>query len=118
MTFGEHVRERRLALERERGRSDFSLRQVASRIQVQPSYLSRIERDDVKPPSEEKVKELAAVLEEDPDLLLAMAGKLSTDLKEIINKRADVFADLIRQLKTVPDQAIIRIVREVRDGDW
>jgi len=25
---------------------------------------------------------------------------------------------LIRQLKTVPDDAIVRIARDVRDGDW
>jgi len=33
-------------------------------------------------------------------------------------KRPTLFADLIRQLKDAPDQAMIRIVREVRDGEW
>ena len=44
-------------------------------------------------------------------MLLAMAGKVSSDLQEIIRKRPQLFADLIRQLKTMPDHAILRIAR-------
>ena len=33
-------------------------------------------------------------------------------------RRPRLFAELIRQLKDAPDQAVLRIVREVRDGDW
>jgi len=29
-----------------------------------------------------------------------------------------LFADLIRQLKDTPDHAVLRLVREVRDGEW
>ena len=29
-----------------------------------------------------------------------------------------MFAELIRQLKDAPDDAVLRLVREVRDGDW
>ena len=96
----------------------FSLRQVARRIGVEPSYLSKIERGQVAPPSEATTVRLAKELGEDPDVLLAMAGKVSGDLQEIIRKRPALFAELIRQLKEAPDHAILRIVREVRDGDW
>ena len=51
-------------------------------------------------------------------MLLAMAGKVSSDLQEIIRKRPKLFAELIRQLKEAPDEAIFKVVREVRDGDW
>jgi len=54
----------------------------------------------------------------DPDLLLAMAGKVSSELQTIIRKRPKLFADLIRALKDQPDHAVVRIVREVRDGKW
>ena len=64
------------------------------------------------------VDELKLAMAEDPDLLLAMAGKVSSDLQEIVRNRPKLFADLIRQLKGAPDHAILRIVREVRDGDW
>ncbi|RMH11356.1 MAG: XRE family transcriptional regulator, partial [Gammaproteobacteria bacterium] len=33
-------------------------------------------------------------------------------------KRPQLFAELLRELKTLPDHAILRVVREVRDGDW
>ena len=116
MTFGKYVRE-----VRERRRSEdraFSVRQVAQRIGVEPAYLSKIEREQVAPPSEETIRRLAGELDEDSDLLLAMAGKVSSDLQAIILHRPQLFADLLRQLKEVPDHAILRIVREIRDGDW
>ena len=96
----------------------FSLRQVASRVGIEPAYLSKIERGDVAPPSEATTARLAQELGEDPDVLLALAGKVSSDLQDIIRKRPRLFAELIRQLKKAPDNAILRVVREVRDGDW
>lgn len=116
MTFGQFIRDRRERL-RETDRR-FSVRQVAQRIGVEPAYLSKIERAEVAPPSEEKIRALAQELGEDVDVLLAMAGKVSSDLLAIIRKRPMLFADLIRQLKSSPDHAILRVVREVRDGDW
>jgi transcriptional regulator with XRE-family HTH domain len=91
---------------------------VAYRIGVEPAYLSKVERDQESPPSEEKIRALALELGEDADVLLAMAGKVSSDLLEIIRKRPQLFAELIRQLKKEPDHALLRIVREVRDGNW
>lgn len=116
MAFGSYVRdvrERRLNDDR-----SYSLRQVAGRVGLEPAYLSKIERDVTAPPSEATIGRLAADLGEDRDLLLAMAGKVSNDLQQIIIRRAPIFADLLRQLKELPDHAVLRIVREVRDGDW
>lgn len=96
----------------------FSLRQLAGRIGVEPSYLSKIERGLEPRPSETTTRSLALELGEDPDVLLAMAGKVSGDLQAIICKRPQVFAELIRELKNLPDQAVLRLVREVRDGNW
>ena len=116
MTFGAYVR---AARERIRCRDRaFSVRQVAQRIGVEPAYLSKIERDQMAPPSEAAIRRLAHELHEDPDLLLAMAGKVSSDLKAIILGRPRAFADLLRQLKDAPEHALLRVVREVRDGDW
>jgi len=114
--FGDHVRGQREELRRKDKR--FSLRQVAQRVGIEPAYLSKIERGDMSPPSEETTVRLAKELGEDPDVLLAMGGKVSSDLQEIIRRRPRLFADLIRQLKTEPDNAILRIVREVSDGNW
>jgi len=116
MSFGDYVRARRELLRKEDRR--FSVRQVAGRIGVEPSYLSKIERDEQQPPSEAKIRLLAAELGEDVDVLLALAGKVSPDLKAAIIKRPQLFAQLIRQLNELPDRAVLRIVREVRDGNW
>ena len=88
------------------------------RIGVEPSFLSKVERGEVAPPSEPRIVALAKELGEDPDVLLALAGKVSSDLREVIRKRPELFAALIRQLKDMPDHAVLRIVREVRDGKW
>jgi transcriptional regulator with XRE-family HTH domain len=116
MSFGEFVRQRR---EQKRAADvSFSLRRVAASIGVEPSYLSKVERGEQPPPSEETIVALAKELDEDPDVLLALAGKVSKELQAIIRKRPKLFADLIRQLKNMPDHAVLRLVREVRDGNW
>ena len=114
--FGTYLRTRREALRRSDHR--FSVRQVAERIGVEPSFLSKVERGEAPPPSEEKIVALARELHENPDVLLAMAGKVSSDLQRAIRKRPELFATLIRELKDAPDHAVLRLVREVRDGDW
>ena len=114
--FGPTIRERRECLKRVDRR--YSVRQVAQRVGIEPAYLSKIERGQVAPPSEATTVRLARELGQDPDILLAMAGKVSGDLQEIIRKRPRLFAELIRQLREAPDDAVLRVVRVVRDGDW
>lgn len=114
---GAYLRNRREEKQKANG-SAFSLRQVASRIGIEPSYLSKIERGLEPRPSEGTTVALAKDLDEDPDVLLAMAGKVSSDLQEIIRKRPKLFSQVIRELKKMPDRAVLRLVREVRDGDW
>lgn len=112
-TYLRTCREKRQATDRK-----FSVRQLAARVGVEPSYLSKVERGQQQPPSEQTIVAIARELEEDPDMLLALAGKVSSDLQAIICRRPQLFAELIRQLKGLPDQAVLRLVREVRDGDW
>ena len=107
--FGPTVRQLRESLRASDRR--FSLRQVAHRIGVEPAYLSKIERSVAAPPSEATTVRLARELDEDPDVLLALAGKVSSDLQEIIRKRPKLFAQLIRELKEAPDVAVFRVVR-------
>jgi HTH-type transcriptional regulator, competence development regulator len=95
-----------------------SLRQLARELEVQPAYISQVERDKASPPSEDTIRKWAQAIEEDPDVLLAMAGKVSSDLRQAIIRRPVLFAQLIRELKDAPDHAVLRIVREVRDGEW
>ena len=114
--FGQFIRKRR---EEMRSKNpEYSVRKVAQRISVEPSYLSKVERGEQPPPSEQKIISLAKELDIDSDVLLAMAGKVSSDLQDVIRLRPKLFADLIRELKNQPEHAVLRIVREVRDGKW
>lgn len=116
LAFSEYLRRAR------QGRSEkdprFSLRQLAGRVGIEPSYLSKIERAKQLPPGEGVIRKLAVELGEDEDLLLALAGKVSADLLAIIRARPQLFAQLLRQLRNLPDHAVLRVVREVRDGEW
>jgi transcriptional regulator with XRE-family HTH domain len=116
MKFGDYIRKKREALKKKDRR--YSLRQVATRVGIEPAYLSKIERDLFPPPGEETIRNIALDLGLDPDTLLAMAGKVSKDLQKIIMKRPEIFAAILREMKHMPDHAILRVVREVRDGDW
>lgn len=116
MEFGSFLRsERERLLNTDRR---YSVRGVAGRVGIEPAFLSKVERGVAPPPSEETVRALAGDLGLDPDLLLALAGKVSADLQAIIRRRPRLFAEVLRTLKDAPDQAVIRVVREVRDGDW
>ncbi len=115
-SFGQFLRECRQA--KAVADRSFSVRQLASRVDIEPSYLSKIERDEQSPPGEGTILRLAKELNEDPDVLLALAGKVSSDLLGIIRSRPRLFADLLRELKKLPDRAVLSLVREVRDGEW
>jgi transcriptional regulator with XRE-family HTH domain len=119
-TFGAYVRKQREALADAAlpsGSMSYSLRAVAGAVGVEPSYLSKVERGTV-PPSDDLVEKLASVLGEDMDVLMALAGKVSRELQDIIVRRPQLFASLLRELRDAPEHAILRVVREVRDGQW
>jgi HTH-type transcriptional regulator, competence development regulator len=114
---GDYLRERRMALyENDRA---YSVSQVARRAGVTPSYLSQVERGlSQSPPSEETLVALADQLGLDRDVVLALAGKIARDLRDTIVRRPTLFAQLLRELRDAPDHAVLRLVREVRDGEW
>ncbi|EFL50323.1 transcriptional regulator, XRE family [Solidesulfovibrio fructosivorans JJ]] len=99
--FGERIRRKRLALLADDPR--YSLRRLAARLGIQPSYLSRLERGAVSGLSEKNILALAEELGENPDALLALAGKIAPDVREVLLARPEAFASLIRRLAVLPD---------------
>src|ERR1700731_746720 len=87
--FGEFVR-------REREAKEIGLREMAKMIGVSPTYLSKVERDEFAPPAEDKVKAIAHIIGCDADELLARAGRVATDLSEIIKRQPVELAALLR----------------------
>ena len=116
LDFGETLRARRMA----KAENDpaFSLRKVAARVGIEPSYLSKIERGEQPPPGEQNIRRLAEELGENPDTLLALAGKVSSDLLEIIRERPTVVAELLRAMRGLSAKRVSAISRQIRDGHW
>jgi transcriptional regulator with XRE-family HTH domain len=116
MGFGKHIRKLRQSLQAKD--KSYSVRKLAARLDIAPNYLSKIELEQVSPPSEKVVLALAEELGQNPDVLLAMAGRVSSRLKRAILRRPELFAELIETVDGLPEEAVLRVVREVRDGKW
>lgn len=105
-TFGETIQR----LRRERG---LTQRQVAAALDIDFTYLSKLENDRGEPPSEKTVRNLAEVLEVDAEELLARAGRLPSELRE--RAQADVsFARLLRRLPDASDGELSEIYRRLK----
>ncbi len=98
MNFGAYIRGTRERLEKREGRQ-YTLRQVALRAEIAPNYLSRIERDLVPPPSEESIVRLAKALGEDVDELLSRAGRVASDVQDVVRRRPKEVAGIVRALR-------------------
>ena len=70
------------------------------------------------PPGEQAIRRLAEELGENPDALLVLAGKVSSDLLEIIHERPTEVAELLRALRCMSAKRVPAISRQIRDGDW
>lgn len=93
--FGETLR--RLREKRRKDDDRFTLRQFAKAMGVSPTYLCKVEKGNFPPPSEERIISIAKGLGEDPDTLLALAGKVDPNLIKIILKHPQVMPGLIRK---------------------
>jgi transcriptional regulator with XRE-family HTH domain len=112
MTFGAMVR-------REREDRKIGLRAMAKMIAVSPTYLSKIERDEFSPPAEDKVKAIAGTLGCDADQLLALAGRIASDVSDIIKLHPIELAALVRASNGLPSARIndlARIARAFMEG--
>ncbi len=65
-------------------------------FELSPTYLSRVERGQLLPPAEDKVLAIARELDQDPDVLLAMAGRVASDVTEVIKRHPGELVPLIR----------------------
>ena len=78
--FGPKLRELRTG-------AGLTLRELAEKVNVNFTYLSKIENGALPPPSEKVIRQLAAVLNFDKDQLLALAGIIPADIAEILKDR-------------------------------
>ena len=99
---------------REREAKEIGLREMAKMIGVSPTYLSKVERDEFPPPAEDRVKQIAKVIGYDADELLALAGRVASDLSDIIKRRPRELAALLRTTNGLTAEEMARLAREAR----
>ena len=108
--FGRRLRELRMD-------KDITLRKFAQDVGISPTYLSKVERGDFSPPTEDRIKDFAKALGQDPDELLAIAGRISSDLPEIIMKHPHEAADFLRFVKGFTKEDWIKLKDKVKKTD-
>ena len=106
-TYGQFTR-------RIREEKDYGLRELAKLIGVSATYLSQVERGELPPPTEPRVVKTAELLEVDKDELLALAGRVASDLEEIIRDKPRGTADLLRQVRAMSDEELSKLNRQLR----
>lgn len=76
-SFGYKLRELRRS-------KDVSQRDLAERVGIDFSYISKVENDRLPPPAADTIVKICEVLDVSPDELLAATGKMTTDAKEML----------------------------------
>ena len=103
--FGEFIRTRREELK-------ITLRKFAALVDMSPTYLSKVERGEFPPPAEKKILAIAKHLQVDSDVLLGLAGRVASDVTEIIQKQPLEMANFLRAAERMPKAEVERIFRQ------
>jgi transcriptional regulator with XRE-family HTH domain len=99
---------------REQEAREIGLRDMAKKVGISPTYLSKIERDEFPPPAEDKVKSIAKIIGCDADDLLARAARVSSDISDIIKRHPIELAALLRTTRGLKAEDIIELVRDAQ----
>ncbi|MFQ5754209.1 MAG: helix-turn-helix domain-containing protein [bacterium] len=98
-TFGQTLRDIRRS-------KNISQRELAKKVSVDFSYISKLENERIPPPAADTIVKICDVLEIPPDELLALTGKMPSDVKEIFsaNPSAMQFLRTAKTLKLTEDE--------------
>ncbi len=106
VSFGKRIQELRRA-------SGLTQRQVAQELGIDFTYLSKLENSRGEPPGEETIRGLAHLFHADPEELLALAGKISAELREKATNDVE-FARFLRKLPSLPDDVLLKLYKNAR----
>lgn len=106
-TFGSIVRAERI-------RRKISLREMARRLEISPTYLSHIEVDRVPPPVADKVAKLASELGLESSLLIKSAGRWDEHAAEAISARP-VLRELFTLAFAMDEDELLRFVESLEE---
>ena len=110
MEFGQRLRNLRK-------QKNLSQRDLAARVGIDFTYLSKIEGGRLDPPSEVIIQRIAQVLEADEDELINLAGKVPKDLKAVLEESPQA-VELLRVLseRKLPDETYRRMLDLARES--
>ena len=107
-TFGSIVRKARL-------QKKIGLREFAIMMDLSPAYISQMENGVCKPPIESKIIKIAEKLDINIDYLLALAGRISNEIK---NKMIDKIIEENKPIKVFTEEqkiAFYKLKRRIAD---
>ena len=81
-TFGERLRELRKA-------KKLSQRELADRVGVDFSYISKVENDRLPPPAGDTIVKICGILEVESNTLLALTGKIPSNTKQMLSSSVE-----------------------------
>lgn len=107
-SFGALLRARRLA-------KGLSLRSFAAMVGVSPTYLSQVEQDKVeKPPTAERIRKMAELLDANVDEWSALADRVPEDLPGIIKKQPTQLPELLREASGLSPEQLKQLIAKIR----
>ena len=105
-TFGERI-------QRLRREQKLTQREVAQKLGIDFTYLSKLENGRGEPASEELVLKLADILGTDAEELLALAGRVPGELRQRAQDDVE-FARFLRRLPSVSDKELRDIYKRLK----
>lgn len=111
-TFGERIRRRRTEL-------GLKLRATARNAGISATFLSRIETGAEKAiPSEDVIRKLATILDEDFDELMVLAGRISDEVRDYVKSdpRMPEFLRLAREHNITGEKLLEMLEKRKKDS--
>jgi HTH-type transcriptional regulator, competence development regulator len=105
-TFGKRI-------QRLRREQKLTQREVAEKLGIDFTYLSKLENDRGEAPGEDLVRKLAGILQTDAEELLALAGRVPGELRERAQHDVE-FARFLRRLPNVSDKELRDIYKRLK----
>lgn len=92
----------------------YTLRGFAQAVGISPAYMSVIEQNKTgRPPPTARLRSMARALGESPDRLLAMSGRLSEDVAEIVSREPEATLALLRAAKGLSAKELDRVTESI-----
>jgi len=107
MDFGERLRHLRL-------QQGLSQRKLAEKVNINFTYLSKIETGKMSPPAQDTIQRLAEALDADADELLVIAGRVPDDVKDVVTGSRELPA-FLREIQDLDQEEIEELKQKAQE---